>query len=264
MLQCTSPALHEGEEMRNVITGKRSKNQQDVRGGKGFKVTTVGSPPDGDVSHAAAVLEESVREITGTAPLSQEPIVTDTSATEAEVIHNASVLDVIAREVAGAAEPGHLLTTASAPSDVEVSLATEVLQETIGEVIGSANAGDSGATSAQHGTAQLFASSSALNAFGFNQGLDALLQAVTAFSRAAEEARTEFAAAAKRRTEQNLEMINRLAGCRSLAELASAQRDVAREHLELTISELQQLTARSIQFSATALQLARPQPLSSR
>jgi hypothetical protein len=45
-------------------------------------------------------------------------------------------------------------------------------------------------------------------------------------------------------------MINRLAGCRSLAELASAQRDVAREHLELTISELQQLTARSIQFSA--------------
>jgi hypothetical protein len=71
-------------------------------------------------------------------------------------------------------------------------------------VIGSANAGDfrRNVGAARNGSAFRFVLG--LNAFGFNQGLDALLQAVTAFSRAAEEARTEFAAAAKRRTDQNL------------------------------------------------------------
>jgi hypothetical protein len=256
--------LHKEEEMANLITGNRSKARQDVRGAKGFKVTSVGSAPEGEVRHAAAVLEESVQEISGTAPLSQEPLVTHTSATEAEVVHNASVLEASAREAAGMGEPGHLITSASTPSDVEVSHATDVLQEVAEEVIGSANARDFGAGSVQPGTAQPFASFSAFGALGFNQGLDTLLQAVTAFSRAAEEARTEFAAAAKRRTDHNFEMINRLAGCRSLTEMAAAQRDVAREHLELTISELQQLTARSIQFSASALQFARPQPVSAR
>jgi hypothetical protein len=99
---------------------------------------------------------------------------------------------------------------------------------------------------------------------GLNHGIDALLQGVAAFSRVADEARTDFAAAAKRRTDRNMDMITRLAACRSLPELAAAQGDAMREHLALTISEVQQLTARSLQISASALHLARPQSLSLR